>query len=148
MNRTTFLSVYFLGIVAIFVFGNPWSRVNTLLLQSDKAGQAITGTFWIAMAVPIALIGVAAARGTLISRPRLYLMPLIAFFLSAAAFIYGWLSRFIAGGEPPPSGFLPMSVAVPIGLVAAFGPFIFHVACCVIGATREHHELNDDVRRG
>ena len=118
----------------MWIAGNPWSRVNALLLRQVNDAPSLTASFWVALLVPFVLIGVAAARGSTIARPRLFLFPLIALCVSAMSFIYGWLARAIAGGEPLASGFLPMSVALVLGLVTAFGPFVIHIACCVIGA--------------
>ena len=116
MNRSSFTSVYVLGIVALWFAGNPWSRVNTLFLSTSGGAVVASPTFWLALLVPLALIAVAALRGVRISRPKLYLFPLAALAMSALAFVYGWASRAIAGGDPPLSGFLPMPFAVAIGL--------------------------------
>ena len=135
MNRTVFLILYAFGIVAIWLAGNPWSRVNFLLLKPAEAAHAFTLSLWVALLVPVVLVGVAALRGPKIGRPRLYLLPLLAFGLSALAFVYGWLSRAIAGGDPPASGFLPMPIAITLGLVAGFAPLLVHIACFFAGAT-------------
>lgn len=137
MNRITFLTLYVLGILAMLVAGNPWSRVNHLLLQPSKASLALTASFWVALLVPIVLIVVAAIRGPSIGKPRLFLWPLAAFLVSTLAFVYGWLSRAMAGGEPSASGVLPMSIAISLGFVVAFAPLLIHVACCVIGSNQK-----------
>ena len=134
MNRTTFLVAYILGTIAVMVTGYPWSQLNVLLLQPSKAGVALDGAFWIALLVPLLLIVVAVVRGNTIARPRLFVLPLLAFCLSGTAFGYGWLSRALASGELSASGFLPMPVAMSLGLVSAFAPLVLHIVCCVAGA--------------
>lgn len=135
MNRSSFIFVYGLGILLVWFAGNPWSRVNALFLGSSGGAVLASLTFWLAFLVPVVLIGVAGLRGATISRPKLFLFPLGAMALSALAFAYGWLSRTIAGGDPPASGFLPMPFAMVIGLVTAFAPLVLHIVCCAIGAS-------------
>ena len=134
VNRTVFLILYAVGIVAIWLSGNPWSRVNFLLLKPTEAAHAFPLSLWVALLVPLLLVGVAAIRGPKIGRPKLYLLPMLAFGLSALAFVYGWLSRAIAGGDPSASGFLPMPIAIVLGLVAGFAPLLVHIACFFAGA--------------
>ena len=134
MNRNSFLVVYSLGTLAVMFTGYPWSQINHILLNPTTATTALDAAFWIALIAPFALIIVARARGAAIARPQLFIFPLFALVISASAFLYGWLSRAIAGGEPSSSGFLPMSVAMSLGLVSAFAPLLIHVACCVVGA--------------
>lgn len=142
MNRTVFQVTYIVGTAVVMFTGYPWSQLNFLLLQPTQAGAALDWAFWLALLVPLVLIGVASARGASIGRPRLFIFPLAALCLSATAFGYGWLSRALAGGEPSASGFLPMQVAVSLGLVSAFAPFFIHVACFVVGSARSVAKLS------
>ena len=135
MNRTLFLMLYVAGVLAVWLGGNPWSRLNFVLLNPASPNAALTGGFFVSLLAPLALVVVAALRGPSVNRPRLFLLPLLAILVSALAFIYGWLSRTLSGGQPSASGFLPMSVAIGIGLAAGFAPLIIHVVCCVLGVS-------------
>jgi hypothetical protein len=134
MGRIIFLVIYFVGIVAVVITGYPWSQITSVMLRPSSAGTALDGAFWIALLVPFALIAIAIYRGDVIGRPKLFVLPLLAFGFSATAFFYGWLARAMAGGEPSAYGFLPMHMAVALGLFSGFSPPILHIACCVLGA--------------
>lgn len=135
MSRATFVTLYTLGIIAALYSGNPWSRVNYVLDNPSNPGAALTFDFFVSLLMPLALIVIAAIRGRVVGRPRLVLLPLLAFLVSALGFLYGWISRALAGGQPSVSGFLPMPVAIGIGVVSAFVPIVLQVLCCVQGAS-------------
>ena len=140
MNRTLFLTLYISGILSVWLSGNPWSRVNFVIANPANPQAALTVGFFISLLVPLALTLVAALRGRSIGKPRLFFLPLLAILFSALAFLYGWLSRALNDGEPSASGFLPISVAIGIGMLAGVAPLILHVVCCVLGASKPKAE--------
>jgi len=132
MNRITFIAVYGLGIAVTWLAGSPWPLMNAVLMGASQSRALPGASFWLALIVPAALIVVAAVRGKAAGRPRLFLFPVLAFGLSAMAFVYGWLSRTVSGEE---ASLLPMPFAVAIGVTSLFAPLVVHIVCCTIGAT-------------
>ena len=131
MNRLSFIALYASGIGAVGFAGSPWLALNAVLMGAPKSLVLMSTSFWLALFSPVALVIVAALRGKAIARPRLFLLPVCAFGLSALAFAYGWLSRAVTGEE---ASILPMLYVVAMGVTSFFGPLVIHVVCCTIGA--------------
>lgn len=140
LNRASFLLYYGVGLLALWVSGSPWSRVNGLFFGNNNFWQIFGLGFLVSLFMPLALVAIAAARGRAMGDPGLFRLPVLALLVSSIPFFFGLLSRSSGGGKSASAG-LPMSIALTLGLLFAFFPYILHIVCCIRGAKEDNFEL-------
>lgn len=142
MNRVSFFLIYAAGIIVIWVGGNPRLRAS-FLLHPTHLGDALSIGFVVSLLASVVLIRIAAMRGRSIARPRLFWLPLIALLFfplvdlcySAAQLLNGWFIGTMSWRLPPTPALLRRAIAIFLGMLPVYSPFLFHLACCAIGTS-------------